>query len=374
MDTNANSTHHIPLGLDIAAAWSWRVLLVIALAVVLVYGLSKVLLLWLPLVVAAFLAGLLNPVVMALTNKGLRRGPATIIVFVGAITIFSGLMAIVVEQLVKGFEGIWDQVLIAANDLERFFTTQLAALPIRFPAINLNAFSDEVTKTIQENASSLFSQVASISSGASSAVTATIIALFACFFFMYQGKEIWQFLLGLAPKDARGAIDAGAQRGWIGVVSYVRFQAGIAIVEGIWIGAAAMLLGSPLALPLGLFVMLGAMVPILGALITGIVAVLLSFATGGLFAAVVMTLAVLGINQLETVFLQPWLMGKAVNLHPLVILLSVIGGASVGDLTGALIAVPLTAFIVAGVFGIRDYLTTDSPQADPDTPAFVPYG
>lgn len=374
MDTKPIDNHHIPVGLDIAAAWSWRLLLVFALIGVLIYGLSKILVLWLPLVVAAFLAGLLNPVVDYLVRHGMNKLLATILTFVGAIAGFSWLMTILVEQLVKGFEGIWDQVIIAARDLETFLDRATRELPISLPDIDVNAVGTEVAHTIQDNASDLFSQVANISSGASSAITVMVIALFACFFFMLQGKDIWQFLLKLAPKDAQGALNAGAERGWIGVVSFVRFQAGIAILEGIWIGLAAWLLGLPLAFPLGLFVLLGAIVPILGALITGIVAVLLSFATGGLFAAFVMAVAVIGINQLETVLLQPWIMGKAVNLHPLVILLSVIGGASLADLVGALIAVPTMAFSVAAVYGIRDYLATKDTPPEPQTPAFVPYG
>lgn len=374
MDTKPTHPHQIPVGIDIAAAWSWRLLLIMAVIGVVTYGLSKILVLWLPLVVAAFLAGLLNPVVDALVRHGVSRVFATIITFAGAIAGFSWLMTIVVEQLVKGFEGIWDQVLIAANDLETFLTNTTRQLPITFPDLDLNAIGTEIAYTIQENSSSLVGQVANISSGASSAITVVIIALFACFFFMLQGRQIWQFLLTLMPKDAQGAINAGAERGWIGVVSFVRFQAGIAILEGIWIGLAAWLLGLPLALPLGLFVLLGAMVPILGALITGIVAVLLSFATGGLFAAFVMAVAVIGINQLETVLLQPWLMGRAVNLHPLVILMSVIGGASIADLVGALIAVPFMAFSVAAVYGIRDYFKQAETPDEPTTPAFVPYG
>ena len=87
-----------------------------------------------------------------------------------------------------------------------------------------------------------------------------------------------------------------------------------------------------------------------------------------------MAVAVIGINQLETVLLQPWLMGRAVNLHPLVILMSVIGGASIADLVGALIAVPFMAFSVAAVYGIRDYFKQAETPDEPTTPAFVPYG
>lgn len=376
MDINHAPSHHIPTGLDIAAAWSWRVLIVLGLVAVLAYGLSQVVILWIPLVVGGFVAGLLNPVINWLGHKGVKRVLATVVTFVAFIAGFSWLLAVVVEELVRGFGGIWVQVQIATGDLEAFVAAHRDRIPIALPALDLNQIGGEIARVIQENSSSLLGSVASLGSGASTAVTVVMISLFSAFFFMYQGKEIWAFMVSLAPKEAQGAIDAGGKRGWIGVVAYVRFQVAIAIMEGFWLGGTALLLGLPLAIPLGLFVMLGALIPILGALITGVVAILLAFATGGFFAAIVMTISVLGINQIETVVLQPWLMGRAVNLHPLAILLSVIGGAYVAGLVGALITVPLVAFNVAAITGIRRYLDhrASPPEPEPSHPAFVPYG
>ncbi|WP_336249679.1 AI-2E family transporter [Stomatohabitans albus] len=365
MDTKPDTTHHVPERLEIAAAWAWRILILIALAAVVIYGLSQVVLLWVPLVAAGFLAGLLNPIVRVLVDRGVRRLAATIITFLSAITAFGWLLVVVIEQLFKGFDGIWDQAMNAAKDLDMFIEVQRNSLPIPVPPINLHTIGAAIAGRIEAHTADVANQIFAIGSGASAAVTGIIITLFAGFFFIYQGAAIWRFLVTLLPQGTQETIDIGAQYGWVGVVSYVRFQAGIAVLEGIWIGTAAHLLGLQLAVPLGLFVLLGAMIPILGALITGAVAVLLAFATGGLVSACLMAVAVLGINQLETVVLQPWIMGKAVNLHPLVILLSVIGGATVGDVIGALIAVPLVAFIVAAAYGIRDHLAGASASGDP---------
>ena len=120
------------------------------------------------------------------------------------------------------------------------------------------------------------------------------------------------------------------------MVSYIRIQMFVAFVDAVGIGVGAAIIGVPLALPLGVLVFLGSFIPIVGALVTGVVAVLLALVANGWVNALIMLAIVLGVQQLEGHILQPLVMGKAVSLHPLAVVLAVAGGSMVAGIAGAL--------------------------------------
>jgi predicted PurR-regulated permease PerM len=127
--------------------------------------------------------------------------------------------------------------------------------------------------------------------------------------------------------------------------AYVRGVTLIAFIDAAGIGVAMLLLGVPMALPLTAIVFLGGFIPVVGATITGILAVLVAFVTNGIGTALAVAAAVIVVQQLEGNILQPAIMGKAVKLHPLVIILALaIGGIQAG-IIGAVLAVPVAAVI-----------------------------
>ena len=117
----------------------------------------------------------------------------------------------------------------------------------------------------------------------------------------------------------------------------------VALFDSVFIGLALALIGVPAALPLAVFTFFGAYIPIAGALITGIAAVLVALVAEGVTTAALVALAVLVVQQVESNALQPFVVGRAVALHPVVILLAVTTGAILGGVAGAIVAVPVTA-------------------------------
>jgi predicted PurR-regulated permease PerM len=164
----------------------------------------------------------------------------------------------------------------------------------------------------------------------------------------------------LFPRTSRPKVHGAGVRAWSTVTSYVRATVIVALVDAVGIGLAAALLQIPLAIPIAVFVFLGSFVPIVGALVTGIVAVLVALVAKGLWAAVAMLVAVLLVQQLEAHVLQPFLLGRAVSVHPLAVILAIGAGVLVAGIIGALFAVPLVA--VAHVVG--QYLSSDEPEPD----------
>ena len=115
------------------------------------------------------------------------------------------------------------------------------------------------------------------------------------FFFLRDGRKIWTWIVGLAPRRARTKIHDAADQAWWTLAGYVRATVLVAFVDAIGIGLGLVILGVPLALPLTAFVFLASFIPIIGALISGVVAVLVALVTVGLVKAIIV-LAVVGIS------------------------------------------------------------------------------
>ncbi|MBX7558234.1 AI-2E family transporter, partial [Streptomyces sp. tea 10] len=156
-------------------------------------------------------------------------------------------------------------------------------------------------------------------STATNIVTGTIIMLFVLLFFLLDGENIWLFLVKLFPRRARPAVNGAGRKGWISLAQYVRIQVFVAFVDAVGIGLGAFLLGVPLALPIGVLVFLASFIPIVGAVVTGAVAVLVALVAIGPGIALAMLGVVLLVQQVESNVLQPLVMGKAVALHPVAV-------------------------------------------------------
>ena len=147
------------------------------------------------------------------------------------------------------------------------------------------------------------------------------------------------------PVPARRAATGrgGCVHAWATLTAYVRATVIVAAVDAIGIGLGAAILGVPLAVPIAVLVFLGAFVPIVGALVTGIVAVLVALVSKGFVVAVIMLAVVIAVQQLEAHVLQPFLLGRAVEVHPLAVILAIGAGVLIAGIVGALFAVPLVA-------------------------------
>jgi predicted PurR-regulated permease PerM len=140
-------------------------------------------------------------------------------------------------------------------------------------------------------------------------------------------------------------VDQAALKGWRSLSSYVRATILVALFDSIGVLIVALILGVPVAPALAALVFLGAFVPIVGALVSGFVAVLVALVALGWVQALIMLGGVILVMQVEGHVLQPFLLGRAVKLHPLAVLLSIAIGIIVSGIIGALLAVPLLAFV-----------------------------
>jgi predicted PurR-regulated permease PerM len=334
----------VPFALRVAASWSWRLGLVIVVGGALIYLLGQVSLLVIPLMIAGLVAALLMPLKNALRRR-MPNGLAVAATLVGFFGLITAALLLVGRQLALGLGSLWGQARAGIQQTLDW----LAQGPLQLTATQIDRYLQDIGDAVQNNSASILSGALSFGTTAGHVGAGTLLTVFALIFFLLDGGRIWRFAVGLAPVRARAAVDGAGRRGWMSMASYVRVQMLVAAVDAIGIGVGAAIIGVPLALPLGVLVFLGSFIPIVGALATGSVAVLLALVANGWVNALVMLAIVLLVQQLEGHVLQPLIMGPAVALHPLAVVLAVAGGTLLAGIPGALFSVPLLAVLNTSV-------------------------
>lgn len=337
--TDRELDQDIPYGVRIAASWAWRIGLILVVGGALLWLLGRVSFLIIPVMVAALLAGLLSPVTQWMRRRRVPNGPAVALTVLGFIGVIAGALALVGRQLTAGFGELWSQALTGVQQVQAW----LSEGPLHLTADQIDKYIQDGTAALQNNSSSILSGALTFGSTAGHFAAGLVLALFVLIFFLLEGDRIWAFIVRLLPRKARLAADGAGRRGWTSMVSYARIQMFVAFVDALGIGAGAAIIGVPLALPLGVLVFIGSFIPVVGALVTGAVAVLLALVANGPVSALIMLAIVLAVQQLESHILQPLVMGRAVALHPVAVILSVAAGSYLAGIPGALFSVPLLA-------------------------------
>ena len=338
---SSRSNDDVPYALRVSAAWAWRLGVVLIVAAGLIWVLRDFSLLLIPLMVAGLLAGLLSPVTAWLRRNKVPGGLAVAVTIVTFLGVIVAALTLVGRQLVLGFRDLWDETMAGVDQVQEW----LADGPLQITTTQMDSLLGEATSALQSNSANILSGALSVGTGAGHFAAGILLTLFALVFFLLDGRRIWRFMVGLLPRRARPAGYGAGLHGWESMVNYVRVQLLVAFIDAVGIGAGAAIIGVPLALPLSVLVFLGSFVPLLGAFITGFVAVLLALVANGWVNALVMLGIVLLVQQLESHILQPLIMGRAVALHPLAVILAVTGGTLAAGIPGALFSVPLLAIL-----------------------------
>ncbi|WP_089299642.1 AI-2E family transporter [Haloechinothrix alba] len=363
--TNAAVTELVPKGFRVAAAFSWRFLVVAAAVAVLGWLVAELSIVVITLSIALLLAALMNPAVDALERARMPRELAGSIVLVGGLGLLGGVIAFVVTQFTRNLPEMQDHINESLDQFRQWMTTG----PIGLDTADIQGFVDQAVSFVQENQASLTTQALSTAGVVGQIVTGILLVLVILLFFLLHGERIWTFLTRGAPSYARARVHLAGRRGFETLGKFMRATVIVAVVDAVGIGVGLAIVGVPLVIPLATLVFLGAFVPIVGAVVTGAVAVLVALVTVGWIGALVVLGVVIAVQQLESNILQPLLLGRAVRLHPLAVVLAITAGVFIAGIIGALLAVPLLAVITAGVKS----LTQETPEEprQPHIPKFA---
>lgn len=353
----------VPWSLRVAAAASWRFLVVLTMLGVIAWTLGYLAQVTVPIGIALLLSALFAPLVERLVRWHVPRALATLVAIVVGLAVLGGVLALVITTVTASLPQLGDQVGASLARINNW----LQHGPLHLPQVQ--QLLDKAVSTIQGNTAELTGRVLSTAATVGGVLTEMLLTLFVLVFFLYSGNQVWRFLLRIVPVSLRDEIDVAGRRGFASLVSYVRATVAVACVDAVCIGVGIWLVGVPLAVPLAALIFIGAFVPIIGAVVTGAVAVLIALVANGFVAAGIVLAIVVAVMQLESHVLQPFLLGRAVRLHPLAVVLGIALGLEVAGIVGALLAVPILAVAKAAFGSLLRDPRLDPVDIDPLLPA-----
>lgn len=332
----------IPRGVRVAAGWSWRVIIIAVAVVALFYALVTVSTVVVPAIIALLLTAMLQPAAGWLARHHVPRSLAALIMLVTGIVVVAGVLTGVITSFVNGFSELTKNVAAGINTIQTWLHTG----PLHISDKQISGGLQSAQDWLSAHRDDLTNGVLSTATTVGEVVVDLFLILFTTFFLVRDGRGIWNFLLQLLlPRSARAAVDDAGSASWHTLVAYVRATVLVAFIDAVFIGIGILAVGVPpgLAIPLAALVFLGAFIPIVGATVSGVVAILVALVTQGLPAAIVVAIVVLAVQQIEGHILQPLIMGRAVAIHPLGVILGITAGISLAGIFGGLIAVPFIA-------------------------------
>ena len=329
----------VPRLLAQAAAWSWRILLVGLLIYVGFRVASTLRLVVLPCLAALLLTALLQPLTSRLRRTGMPSLAATWCTIGAAVIVLAGIAILAANRVSADYPRLTREVRHTAIQVR----TSLAGPPFHLNSARIEDYSNQIVHFLNQHQSMVAGTVVTGGRIVLEVLTGLILTIFITFFLLKDGDRIWSWLIsGLRPGARQRAGNAGTAA-WSALVNYVRGTTVVAAIHAVVIGLALWLLGVPLLVPLVILVFLAAFVPLLGILVAGALAILVTLGTKGLLAALILLAVFVLENQVESHLLQPLVVGRIVRLHPLAIILVLAVGGIIAGIAGAIVAVPTAA-------------------------------
>jgi len=352
----------VPAGIEVATQWAWRLLVIAAAGLVGIWLLRYFSEITVPVAIAILGTALTVEAVDWLQARGLPRVLATFAVVLFMLVAFFGMLALVGQQLATQVTDLRSNVIEGISQVQDWAKTG----PLNLTDDQIQNLFDNAKESIGSSDTSIVTRVTELGTTVTHVLAGFFIALFSAFFFLYDGKRIWSWVVALFPRVARERVDSSGHTAWASLTAFVRATVIVAFTDAVGIALGAWVLGVPLTFAIGVLVFLGAFIPIIGALLSGMVAVLVALVAQGPWTALFMLIVVVAVQQIESHVLQPFLMGRLVAVHPLAIIFAIAAGVTVAGVVGALIAVPLAACLNGVVRHLvsvaQDY--QDEPEDD----------
>jgi len=350
-DRRESTAEHnrVPGWLQTAAAWSWRLLL-LALAIYLITRMLGVLyIVVVPCIAALLLTALLQPLADRLCRAGLPRLAATWVALLIAAAVVGGLVTLVANRVSADYPTLVTEV--------RHTTTQLESLlsgpPFHVKNSNIQKFLNDIPGYLSKHKALVEGTVVTGGKIAAQFFGGLVLMLFVTFFLIKDGKRIWAWLLSPLRTENAERMNRAGHAAWQVVVYYIRGTVAVAAIHAVVIGLVLWIMNVPLALPLALVVFVAAFVPLVGLLVAGALAIVVTLATKGWVDAVILLGILIVEDQLEAHLLQPQVVGRVIRLHPLAVILSLAVGGVLAGIVGAVVAVPIVAVITRAIPELR---------------------
>lgn len=343
---------------DRVAAYSWRLLVIAAALFLILRLIGELWVVFLPLVIAVLLARVLTAPTARLRARGWRPGLAAAAVLVGFLVILTSVVGLVSVAVADQASEVGPTVSRAIDDIERWLVDDA---PIDISREDIASFRESAGDAIGDAARSSSGALVSGAVVALEVLVSLILGLIITFFVLKDGDRLLRWIKSLLPSERRDLASRLGGRAWRTIGGYLRGAAMLGVAEGIVIGVTLAIVGAQLAVPVAVITFLAAFIPFAGAILAGILAVLVALATAGGTAAVIVVVVAIVIQQLDNDLLAPLVYGRTLEIHPVLVLLSIAGGGALFGVPGSLLAVPVTAVLVnvAAEFRSASGITTE---------------
>ncbi|WP_129307050.1 AI-2E family transporter [Streptomyces sp. L2] len=358
----------VPWGVRVAAEAGWRLLVLAGTVWVLMRIISAVQLVVFAFVIALLVTALLQPTVARLRRRGVPQGLATALTAISGFVVIGLMGWFVTWQVMENIDTLSTQIQSGIDDLRNW----LLKSPFHVTDKQINQIAKNLREAIGANTDQITSAGLEGVQVIVETMTGILLVFFSTVFLLYDGRRIWQWTLKLVPAAARPAMAGAGPRAWRTLTAYVRGTVLVALIDAIFIGLGIYFLDVPLAVPLAVFIFLFSFIPLVGAVASGALAVVVALVTQGVFTAVMTLAVVLAVQQIEGHILQPFILGRAVRVHPLAVVLTVAAGGLVAGIGGAVVAVPLVAVTNTVVGYLKKY--SEAQGLDGPPPAVASAG
>ncbi|MEV5552505.1 AI-2E family transporter [Nonomuraea wenchangensis] len=361
-------TKLVPPTLAKMAAWCVCLILVGVVVYFFALIIARLTFVALPVAVALLLTALLYPLTNSLRQAGMRPIYATWVTMLVALAVLAGTGWLVGARAGEEFPNLVQQVQATARDVQDWLITG----PLHLQQAQITAYVDEIATMVNTQRQAITTTVLSAGAVAFEVLASIVLLLFVTFFLLKDGERIWAWVLkGFGDVSPR--IDRAGRAAWTTLSHYVQGTVAVAAVHGVIMGIVLAGMGVPLWAPLAVLIFFASFIPIVGIFFAGTVATLVTLGAKGLVLALVFLGILIVEQQLENHVLQPLIVGRALNFHPLAIILVLAIGGILAGIAGAAVAVPVAAVIYRALPELRHQQPALPPppsgqeQGEPDS-------
>jgi predicted PurR-regulated permease PerM len=294
--------------------------------------------------VATLFARGMNPVAVWLRARGLKPALVAATIMIGFALLMAGIIAALVPAVANEFDELGPTIDKSIDDLEDWLVDDS---PFDVSRADVRNFREDAGDRVSDTFSS--SSQSSIVQGTTVAfevITALILSAITSFFILKDGERFGRWLQSFVPDRHQPLTTRLARKAWWTLGGYLKGAAILGLVEGVIMALTVWLAGGTLAVPVGVITFFAAFIPFAGGVVAGAIAVLVTLVTGGLGGALIVLVVAIVVQQLDNDLLAPFIYGKGLELHPLVVLFALAGGSALMGPVGALFAVPVSAVTI----------------------------
>lgn len=324
------------------AEWSLRLILITVAVGGVLWIISKV---WegiLPIFFALLLASLLWPVVRPLVDRGVPPALASLGAILVTIAAVVGVMIAIAPSVMSQASELVGQAAEGVRKLRDWSSGP----PLNIENDRLDDLTNEAQQWLQDRSASIASGVFTGVTTVGSVVLTMLLVVVLTFFFLKDGRRFLPWVRRVSGRRAGQHLTELFTRIWSTLSGFLRVQMLVSAVDAILIGIGLAIMGIPLWPALTILTFFGGLIPIVGAVAVGALAVLVALVAQGFTSALIVLIIILAVQQIEGQVLQPFLQSRTMEMHPAIILLAVAGAGSMFGIIGAFFAVPVAATVV----------------------------